>query len=207
MGAAMFALSAPAFPAQGKVKECTYVMHTWNVRARRALAPLTVRHPYEATTPAETDPGTGCTVCREDQQLVEVPPLAPFLMCKMLAPSVQRELRRLVEQGAMIREITGYRVGKTRGPLDARGNRTIFSNHSFGIALDINASQNGLYNQCPVFGPHCRLLHGGPWRPDNQGALTADGPIVTALKGMGLLWGGVAEGDTKDFMHLSPSGY
>jgi len=186
---------------------CTYVLSTWNVRAGRAMAARTVRHPYAETTRTETDPDTGCTVCQEDQQPVEVPGVPPFLLCKKLAPQVQETLRRLIEQGELIHEITGYRVGKTRGPLDSQSNRTVFSNHSFGVALDINAGRNGLYDQCPTFGAHCRLLHGGPWRRGAPGTLFADGPIVTAFKSIGLRWGGAIDGNTKDFMHVSPSGY
>ena len=95
----------------------------------------------------------------------------------------------------------------TKGNIDSLGNRTQFSNHSFGVAIDINEEQNGLYDHCVSFGPACRLRRGGIWKPDQVGSLTPDSPIVEGLKGMGLKWGGQIEGDQKDFMHFSPSGY
>jgi len=116
-------------------------------------------------------------------------------------------LERLQRAGEPINEIIAYRVGRTRGDADRNGNRTGFSNHSFGIALDINPKQNGLYHDCPVFGPSCRLVRGGPWRPGEAGALTADGATVREMKAAGFHWGGEIEGRQKDFMHFSPSGY
>ena len=95
----------------------------------------------------------------------------------------------------------------TRGPTDAEGLRTAFSNHSFGVALDVNAELNGLYDRCPSFGPDCRLLLGGRWQPDAPGGLSADSAVVEALREAGLRWGGEIAGKQKDFMHFSPTGY
>lgn len=95
----------------------------------------------------------------------------------------------------------------TKGDVDALGHRTRFSNHSFGIAIDINEQQNGLYDRCIRFGPACRLRRGGVWNPDQAGSLTRDSPVVKALGQIGLKWGGAIEGRQKDFMHFSPSGY
>jgi hypothetical protein len=95
----------------------------------------------------------------------------------------------------------------TRGDTDRHGNRTRYSNHAFGIALDINPEANGLYDRCPRFGPGCRLIKGGRWNPARPASLTADGPVVRALKNIGLRWGGQIEGRQKDFMHFSPTGY
>ena len=95
----------------------------------------------------------------------------------------------------------------TRGKVDAESNRTQFSNHSFGIALDINDEQNGLYGQCFSFGPQCKLRKGGPWRPDQFASLVEDGDIVQSMKALGFKWGGEIQGRQKDFMHFSPTGY
>jgi hypothetical protein len=113
----------------------------------------------------------------------------------------------LVGGGAPIQEVVGYHVGRTRGDPDQAGRRTGFSNHAYGIALDINPARNGLYDRCEVFGTGCRLIRGGAWRPDDPGALTADGPIVRRLAAAGFKWGGEIAGRQKDFMHFSPTGY
>ena len=106
-----------------------------------------------------------------------------------------------------IHTIEGYRVVKSRGPVDGKGNRTGFSNHSYGTAIDINSEQNGLYDNCITFGPQCRLLRGGEWRPGTQGTLDTKGDIVVQFKQEGFRWGGEIEGKQKDFMHFSLSGY
>ena len=116
-------------------------------------------------------------------------------------------LERLQSEGEPIFEIVGYRVGKSSGDLDRNGDRTKFSQHSFGIALDINPAQNGLYDHCVAFGPPCRLRRGGRWNPQTRGALTATGAIVSGMKEIGIRWGGEIPGQQKDFMHFSPSGY
>jgi hypothetical protein len=82
----------------------------------------------------------------------------------------------------------------TKGEVDDVGNRTQFSLHSYGVALDINRRQNGLYDHCDVFGPDCRLMQRGAWRPGRPGSLTADGPFVLALERIGLQWGGTVAG-------------
>ncbi len=186
---------------------CTYRTYKWNVDLRRAVEHETVRHPYDELAPEEIDASSGCTVCEEDQVEVEVTPLRPFRMCSSLAPEVRAVLTDLLAAGEPINEVVGYRVGRSRGDVDLHGNRTEFSNHSYGIALDINPLQNGLYDHCDNFGPLCRLIRGGPWRPGEPGTLTADGRIVIEMRKAGFEWGGEIAGRQKDFMHFSPSGY
>ena len=131
-----------------------------------------------------------------------------FSVCRRYAHVVHAALERLIRQGARIDSIIAYRVGRTRGEIDARGNRTGFSNHSFGIAIDINTDHNGLYGDCVRFGEQCRLLRGGPWRPlDDPYSLQPDGLVVTTLKEAGFRWGGEIAGLQKDFMHFSLTGY
>jgi len=156
----------------------------------------------------EIDQTTGCTVCSEDQVEINILNLQPFKVCKKLAPEIRNTLERLLLNGESIYEVVGYRVGKTRGDVDANGNRTRFSNHSFGIAIDINPKQNGLYTNCIAFDSQCRLIKGGPWRPDlSPLSLRPDGKTVSAMRSLGLKWGGEIKGRQKDFMHFSVSGY
>jgi hypothetical protein len=196
-------------PAAGTSGGCTYRSFRWDVVQHRAVAHVTVHHPYADVSPEERDAATGCTVCEEDQDTVAVPGLAPFLMCRVLAPAAREALTELIRDGAAVRDVVGYHVGRTRGDPDGQGRRTGFSNHAYGIALDINPAQNGLYDRCEVFGPQCRLLCGGLWRPEanDPGTLTASGPIVRRLAAAGFKWGGAIAGRQKDFMHFSPTGY
>lgn len=194
-------------------KTCTYTTYKWNTTQRKAVEFETIQHPYSELQQHETDEYTGCTVCQEDQIEIKIGKLKPVKMCKILAIALQRQLSQLNErdhlaqQNMPILKLIGYRVGMTRGKADKQGNRTLFSNHSFGIALDINDQQNGLYDQCTTFGPHCRLIKGGKWHPDIRGSITSDSEIVHLLKQLGFKWGGEIQGKQKDFMHFSPTGY
>jgi hypothetical protein len=186
---------------------CTYSTYKWNVAQRQAVAHQRVSKPRSEINVAERDSETGCTVCEEDQVEIQPAGLRPFKVCKLLANSIGQAIAELQRQQAPLRDIVGYRVGMTRGDIDADGNRTGFSNHSFGVALDINTEQNGLYDNCYSFGPNCRLIKGGPWNPQNAGSLTTGSVIVTTFKRYGFRWGGEIAGKQKDFMHFSPTGY
>jgi hypothetical protein len=166
-----------------------------------------VEHDYQALVAEEIDSATGCTVCREDQVTIHVPPLEPFQICHKLAEQVRTTLERLIEAGEPVQEVAGYRVGRTRGELDSLGFRTVFSNHSYGTAIDVNPMLNGFYHDCVEFSSSCRLVQGGPWRPGQLGTLTTNSAIVLAFKAAGFLWGGEIAGTQKDFMHFSPTGY
>ena len=193
----------PSVPPQ----TCTYKTYNWNTLLKRAVNIHTVTHPYAELSPEEIDPKTGCTVCREDQTLVKVGNLKPFLVCRKIAESVRHALERSLAAGETVLEVTAYRPGRTRNPLDANGNRTGFSNHAYGAAIDINRSVNGLYDNCVKFGPGCRLIQGGPWVSGNPGVLDRDTAIVRNLKQAGFRWGGEIAGRQKDFMHFSLTGY
>ena len=187
---------------------CTYETYRWNTRLRQAVDYRLVRKDYSAVTAAEVDAATGCTVCEEDQVAIDIDGVEPFRACRAIAPRVTAVLVRLSEEEFPLFKIEGYRVGKTRGNADENGNRTRFSNHSFGVALDINPGQNGLYDRCPVFGPECRLIRGGNWKPGVvEGSIFPDGDVVRLFREAGFRWGGEIEGQQKDFMHFSPSGY
>ncbi|MDH5526501.1 MAG: M15 family metallopeptidase [Nitrospirota bacterium] len=187
---------------------CSYDTWDWSTVERRAVNHRQVRHPYADLAPDEIDPATGCTVCAEDQTWVRVPGVASFQACLHLAGQVEAALSELMDSGFPVITVTGYRPGRTRGEPDAGGLRTGFSNHSYGIAIDINAGWNGLYDRCIQYGPGCRLMRGGEWRPGEwPESILPDGPVVAAMQRAGLRWGGEIAGRQKDFMHFSPSGY
>jgi len=187
---------------------CSYDTYQWNTKENRAVNYKKVVHPYAQVSNEERDLVTGCTVCIEDQVKVSIPPLKSFYVCKVIAPEIQRTLEGLISSGERIVDIIGYRVGKTRGDVDKQSNRTKFSNHSYGVAIDINPEHNGLYDKCIEFGAGCRLIRGGLWEPgENFESIKANGLIVRAFKELGYLWGGEIRGRQKDFMHFSLTGY
>ena len=188
-------------------ERCSYSTYRWNVTSRQAVNHRRVDKPRTELTAAEYDAASGCSVCEQDQTELALPGLRPFKVCKQLAERYRLILLALQNAKAPLRDIVGYRVGMTRGAVDVDGNRTGFSNHSFGIALDINTEQNGLYDNCFQFGPNCRLIKGGRWDPHDPASLTADSIIVQYFKQEGFRWGGEIAGKQKDFMHFSPSGY
>ena len=187
--------------------DCSYEMQVWNVAQKGSTGTKKVKHSYAELAPNEQDPATGCTVCSEDQELVSIPPLQPFSVCVKLAPRVRSILGEMVWRGAPINTVVGYHVIRSRGPLDGNGNRTEFSNHSFGTAIDINSELNGLYDNCISFGPSCRLIRGGAWKPGVSGTLDKNSDIVVQFKQAGFKWGGEIAGKQKDFMHFSLTGY
>jgi hypothetical protein len=187
-------------------RTCRYEYTIWNVHERRVVERRAVEKDRGDLSAEERGP-FGCTPCREDQSEVTLGNGVRFLACTALAPRLREALDRALEQGQEIRTIVGYRPQMSRGPADASGNRTQLSNHSFGVAVDVNEMQNGLYDRCLVWSPGCRLLKGGPYRPGETGSIRAESPVVIEMEGIGLKWGGRIAGRQKDFMHFSPTGY
>jgi hypothetical protein len=80
-----------------------------------------------------------------------------------------------------------------------QGTRTL-SNHSFGLAIDLNPDQNGMYERG-------RITAGGAWRPCPSSGCSplsfpANGTVVRAFKAQGMGWGGEWR-SKKDYMHFS----
>jgi hypothetical protein len=187
--------------------ECTYEMQVWNVKARGSTDQKKIRHPYADLKAEEIDPKTGCTVCLEDQVRIDIPQLPPIYVCNKIASKVRFAINSTTRAGFPVYAMVGYHVIKSRGALDENGNRTDFSNHSFGTAIDINPEQNGLYDNCNEFGPQCRLLRGGEWHLGSPGTLDKNSRVVSEFKKAGFQWGGEIAGKQKDFMHFSLTGY
>jgi hypothetical protein len=154
---------------------------------------------------AETGTVPGCSVCEEDQDWIQIPGVERFRICRKFKKPIEALLLQSAKRGFPLKEIVGYRVGKSKGPIDKNGLRTQFSNHSFGVSIDINASFNGLYENCKIFSEKCRLLRGGTWRPGPE-QVTLHSVIYQSFRELGWKWGGELLGLQKDFMHFSPSG-
>jgi hypothetical protein len=186
---------------------CTYQTYKWNVEAKRAVERQSISKPYSSLEASERDPVTGCSVCDEDQRAVTLANGVSFKICHIIAKPITDTLNQALEEGGHIETVTAYRVGMTRGDVDENGNRTRFSNHAYGTAIDINPQNNGLYENCKSFGPQCRLRKGGAWTPHLEHGHSRNSPVVISLKEIHWRWGGEIEGRQKDFMHFSMSGY
>jgi hypothetical protein len=178
---------------------CTYEYSIYNVRIKKSSEYRKVK-----IKKADHVDKLGCSLCREDQKLVVLKNRVSFLICHKLAKKVEKVLNSALDRGFPIKEVIGYRPQKSRGRLDENGNRTEFSNHSFGTAIDINPNANGLYENCFRWGTHCRLRRGGLWLPgENPFSIPRDSPLIKAMAKIGLKWGGRLFGQQKDFMHFS----
>ncbi len=188
-------------------KKCSYNTWTWNTFEKRSEKHRRVIKSYDEITDIEIDKSSGCTVCEEDQVWIKLNGLTKVRVCQIYKKPIEEVLKNIIASGFPIIEITAYRVGKSKGPLDEHGYRTLFSNHSFGTAIDINRSRNGLYKNCLTFGSHCKLALGGTWDPSQLGSITNDSIVVKSFNLINWNWGGQIKGRQKDFMHFSPSGY
>ncbi len=73
-----------------------------------------------------------------------------------------------------------------------------FSQHAYGMAIDINPLQN------PEIKGSLVVPINGVHDPSAQGTIVA-GPVVAAMRAHGFIWGGTWT-SLKDFMHFSPNG-
>jgi len=186
---------------------CSYTTYTWNTISKKVVNFTNIKKPYSALTATEIDQATGCTICEQDQVKVKIRGVPSFTLCKNIATKIKTALEQAIIQGQPILNVIGYRVGKTKGAADKNGNRTQFSNHSFGVAIDVNPEYNGLYTNCIEYNDKCTLSKGGVWRPKQIESLTTGSPLVRIMKSLGYKWGGEILGRQKDFMHFSISGY
>lgn len=189
-----------------EASSCTYETWDWDVNQRKAVNHQQVRKSKAVLTPEEKGSLPGCTVCEEDQIDIQIQGVPPFKICKILQIQLNRALQKVVQEGFPLFSIVGYRVGKSKGPLDSLGRRTQFSNHSYGTAIDFNSERNGLYDACIHFGPQCRLIRGGDYQVGRPGTITRDSGLYRALKVEGFKWGGEIQAKQKDFMHFSQTG-
>lgn len=192
--------------ASVRAEQCTYSTWDWDKRLGQSVNHRRIVKDRAELSPQERGTISGCTVCEQDQSEIRAPGLPPFKVCRALREPIVRALDRARAEGFLVLSAVGYRVGKTKGAVDAQGYRTAFSNHSYGVAIDINAERNGLYDFCWTFGPGCKLLRGGVYQSGMPGVITRDGVLYRALRAEGFKWGGELSGKQKDFMHFSLDG-
>lgn len=196
-------LLSSVFLPSASASSCTYQTWDWDKIQKRSVNHQTIRKDRNSLTPQEKGVMPGCTVCEEDQEWIRIPGVPPFQVCRNLMEKVKRAVEKAKAQGFPIKSSIGYRVGKSKGALDSHGLRTEFSRHSYGVAFDFNSESNGLYDLCPKFGAHCRLIRGGAYHSESPEAITPASPLYQALVAEGFRWGGEFPGNQKDFMHFS----
>lgn len=195
-----------SFSAFSKSKMCTYEYSVWNRQKGDSQKVVRVKKEYSKVTKDERGP-FGCTPCVEDQKDIKLSNGLSFKICKLKADEVKAVLETVLGEGFPIKEILGYRPQMSKGKLNSKGERTELSFHSYGVAFDINRSQNGLYDNCIRWGESCRLIQGGAYLPKGRFSIRKDSVLVEIMKQIGFQWGGQIRGRQKDFMHFSPSGY
>lgn len=184
--------------------DCHYEYTVWNTRTRASEGPFKIKKWKKDLTKVEKGP-LGCSLCEEDQVNVQLKDGKSFRVCSSIADTFKQAID---SSGFKVETILGYRPSRSRGPVDSRGLRTEFSNHAYGVAVDINENYNGLYSNCVQWGTQCVLTKGGTYRPTQDArSLTRENPLTLSLIHAGLRWGGEIEGTQKDFMHFSPDGY
>ena len=85
----------------------------------------------------------------------------------------------------------------------ARSSTGSWSNHAYGLAVDINPSENP-YIGCGMTRDPKRLTFTNR-KNVRPGMVTP--AVVAAFRAIGWGWGGSWSGDTKDYMHFSWNGH
>ena len=187
--------------------QCTYNYTVWNTVQKKSIKMEPIQTSMENLDPKFID-SFGCSICQEHQRDIVLKNGVAFKACYIFADKIQKVLNQALNRGYPIKTVTAYRPSKSRGFPDKQGNRTLFSNHSFGSAIDVNPEHNGLYNNCEQWNSTCKLRIGGKWEPGvNPYSITAKSLLVREMESIGLKWGGSIEGSMKDFMHFSKEGY
>lgn len=182
---------------------CTFEYSIYNVREKKSLERKKVKTTFKKALKDKR----GCSVCQEAQRLIHLKNGVKFKACALLSEDIRLQLNKALDDGFPIQKVIGYQPQVSRGAIDQKGNRTEFSNHSFGSAIDINPKNNGLYDNCLEWNSHCRLRKGGAWRPNEDPfSIQRKSKLIKGLHSIGLKWGGNLLGRQKDFMHFSEEG-
>ena len=200
---------------------CTYSAYAWDTKRGKSTEHFSVSKPYVEVTDGERDPNApGCTICIEDQIAIDLSEFGLHIpsirICHVYAKEVREALKEIAASKEFdIEKLEGYRPGKTRGAVDKNGLRTEWSQHSYGTAIDINANHNAIYSRCPnkltskaSEVSTCKKGIGGAWNPEKapRVSIVKDGIVYRTMTKF-WKWGGEIDGQTKDVMHFSITGY
>lgn len=138
-----------------------------------------------------------------------------LLVHASVAPDLDRVFRRLWRARFPMEQVLIVRSYDPDAPKTGDGNGTggfvcrpttggtSFSQHAYGLAVDINAFQNPYRNGDLVLP---ELASAYLDREDvRPGMITADGPVVAAFRDIGWIWGG-SWASLEDYQHFSSNG-
>jgi len=195
-------------PTPAKPPEtCSYTTWDWDTKKNEITNHVRVNKKYAKLTYEEKH-SSGCTICEEDQAVVDVPGAPVFKICRKFAPLIAQAITNAIARGEKIETIVGYRPGRSQGGTNAKGLKTAHGPHSYGAAIDFNSSHNGMYVNCKKgFSKYCTKTMGGIYAPHKDPlSITHDSVLYQAMKDSGWSWGGDWATDLKDFMHFSVDG-
>ncbi|MGK2931992.1 MAG: M15 family metallopeptidase [Solirubrobacterales bacterium] len=86
---------------------------------------------------------------------------------------------------------------------EVSGQPGVWSQHAYGLAIDLNTVENPYVSGSYVSPPNGRAF--AKRRPHRKGMITPGGKVVRAFAGIGWEWGGYWSG-TKDYQHFSATG-
>ena len=224
-------VAAPApTPATGQSpaktsNKCTFTEKRWDTNVGKSiLFRKETNAPYDEVIASEPDyvskVDSRCSICEQDQVVVKVGG-GSTKMCWVYAEQASQILNKAVNSGLKIEKLTGYRPLRSGGEKDANGIYKGVGGHIYGMAIDINAKHNGLYNNCKSWdainnpkGPlpsSCKLQAGGTWDPISKPTKSFyyGSPIYNAFTQAGWKWGGkdLGSGSQRDIMDFSIYGY
>ncbi len=95
--------------------------------------------------------------------------------------------------------------GNDTGSFNCRATRgaTFFSQHAYGLAVDVNPFQNPYHRDDVVLPERASSYLERGWH--RRGMITPQGPVVRAFASIGWTWGGTWN-SLKDFQHFSRNG-
>lgn len=138
-----------------------------------------------------------------------------LLVNAAVVDDVDRVFRRLWEARFPMEQVLIVRSIEEEAPPTGDGNGTggfvcrattggtSFSQHAYGLALDVNAFQNPYERDSLVLPERASAYLDREWvRP---GMITADGPVVAAFRDIGWSWGGDWS-SLRDYQHFSVNG-
>lgn len=114
---------------------------------------------------------------------------------RALVQDVQQVFQVAQDSGFKIYEAAGYSFRKMNN-----GGSGKLSHHSYGVAIDINVSEN--------YSRRGNTIYAGDfWDPGrSEFSIPADGVLVKAFEAKGWKWGGNWSGNYQDYMHFSFTG-
>ena len=138
-----------------------------------------------------------------------------LLVNRSVATDLESVFHRLYDERFPIEEMRVTRLEELDAPPTGDGNNTgafacrattgetSYSQHAYGLAVDVNPFQNPYHRELAVLPELASSYLDRGWK--RPGMITPDGPVVNAFTSIGWTWGGTWQ-SLKDFQHFSQNG-